>query len=114
MLLQVAQKSASFFLVGHAAEVEFDDFFQIGEAFLQMGQVFDDALVAVPPVLVFKEEDGAVGAEGFLHLQPIVEVGLAAGVGEEDVDGAFAEEELMGGVVDRLAAEVPDVGRCCR
>ncbi len=75
-----------------------------------MGEVFDDTFVAVGAILVFEEQNGAAVAEGFLHSQPVVEVAaFAAGVGEQDVDGAFAEEELMGVFVDALAAEVPDV-----
>ncbi len=78
---------------------------------MQLGQVFDDALVAVPPVLVFEDEGGTVAAKRFLHTEPVVEVAaFAASVGEKDVDRAGAEEELMGVFVDGLAPKVPDIG----
>ena len=110
MFSQITQQIGPFRFVGDVVEVEFDDFFEVGEAVLQMGQVFDDALVAVLPIAVFKEDDGAVSGESFLHFEPVIEASvLAAGIGDKDVDGAFGKEELVGGVVDGLAAEVPDV-----
>ena len=61
-------------------------------------------------LFVFDDQDGAAVAEEFDDFEPVVEVGVVgAGVGDEEIEGAFGEEELMGGVVDFLAAEVPDV-----
>jgi hypothetical protein len=49
-------------------------------------------------------------AKQFHNFQPVVEVGVVlASVGDEEVERAFGEEELVGSVVDFLATEVPDV-----
>jgi hypothetical protein len=61
---------------------------------------------------VFEDEDGAVVAQEVDDAEPVVEaggVGVAATIDEENVEGALGEEELVGGVVDVLAAEVPEV-----
>ena len=57
---------------------------------------------------VLDEEDGAVFAAETNDVEPVGMVGVFfTAVGEEEVEGAFGEEELVGGVVDFLAAEVP-------
>jgi hypothetical protein len=49
-------------------------------------------------------------AEEFDDFEPVVEISVVlAGVGDEEVKGAFGEEELVGGMVDFLTAEVPKV-----
>ncbi len=59
---------------------------------------------------VLDQVDGAIFAEELDALEPEVVVGVFASiVGNEEVAGAFGEEELVGLVVDFLAAEVPDV-----
>ena len=41
----------------------------------------------------------------------MVEVGIfGAGIDHQHIEGPFGEKELVGGVVDLLAAKVPDVG----
>ncbi len=96
--------------LGEAAigeEVGGEDFFEIGEASAQL--VFVDLAGAVL-FFVFNDQGGAGVAEEFDDFEPVVEVGVfLAGIGDEEVEGAFGEEELVGGVVDFLAAEVPDV-----
>ena len=59
---------------------------------------------------VFDNQDRAVVAEEFDDVEPIVKVGVFfAGVGNKEIEGAFGEEILMGGVIDFLSAEVPDI-----
>ncbi len=59
---------------------------------------------------VLDQVDGAVFAEELDALEPEVVVGIFFSViGDEEVAGAFGEEELVGLVVDFLAAEVPDM-----
>lgn len=83
------------------------DFFKVGEFGAEAS--FVEVALAVL-FFVFDDDDGATVAEDFDDAEPVVEVGVFfAGVGDEDVDGAFGKEELVGGVVDLLAAEVPDV-----
>jgi hypothetical protein len=88
-------------------EVGGEDFFEIGEAATQL--VFVDLTGAVL-FFVFDDEGRAGFGEEFDDFEPIIKVGVVlAGVCDEEVEGAFGEEELMGGVVDFLAAEVPNI-----
>ena len=59
---------------------------------------------------VFDDERGAGFGEEFDDFEPVVEVGVVlTSVGDEEVEGAFGEEELVGGMIDFLTAEVPEV-----
>ncbi len=88
-------------------EVGGEDFFEVGEAASEL--VFVDFAGAFL-FFVFDDQGGAGFGEEFDDFEPVVEVGVVlAGVGDEEVEGAFGEEELVGGMVDFLAAEVPDV-----
>jgi hypothetical protein len=60
-------------------------------------------------LFVFDQQHWAIAAEQLNGAEPVGEVGVFfAFVGDEGVEGAFGEEELMGLVVDLLAAKVPD------
>lgn len=62
--------------------------------------------------LVADEDDGGVAAEAGDDLQPIFDLVLGfalAAVDDEQIEAAFAEEELVGGVHNFLSAEVPEV-----
>lgn len=64
------------------------------------------------PILLFvlDEEDGAGVAEDLDAFEPKVVIGVFfTAIGDEEVEGAFGEEELVGLVVDFLAAKVPEV-----
>jgi hypothetical protein len=88
-------------------EVGGEDFFEVGEAASEL--VFVDFAGAIL-FFVFDDQGGAGFGEEFDDFEPEVEVGiLFAFVGDEEVEGAFGEEKLVGGVVDFLAAEVPEV-----
>jgi hypothetical protein len=83
------------------------NFFQVGETATEL--VFVD-LAGALLFFVFDDDGGAGFAEEFDDFQPVVEVGVVlAGVGDKKIEGAFGEEELMGGMVDFLATEIPDV-----
>ena len=93
-------------VVGVADFPEADDLFvfvfEVGE-----GEV-GVALVGVSG----DDEDGGVGGVGLDGVEPVFKFALFvahAGVPGEEEDGAVGEEELMGGVVDFLACEVPGV-----
>ncbi len=59
---------------------------------------------------VLDEENGAVVAEEADDVEPVGVIGVFfAAVGDEQVEGAFGEKELVGLVVDFLSAEVPEV-----
>ena len=62
-------------------------------------------------MLLICDDYGRAGfREEFNDFKPIVKVSIfLAIVGNEEVEGAFGEEKLVGGVVDFLAAEVPEV-----
>jgi len=79
---------------------------------------FDARLVdrfAPPALLVLKDQQRAAFAEGLDHLQPELEAlvmdgpVIAAGVVDQHVQGTPGQKELVGGVIDLLAAEVPRV-----
>ena len=62
--------------------------------------------------LIADDDDGGVAAEAFDGVEPIFETVFffaLAVVEDEEVEAAFGEEELMGGVHDFLSAEVPEV-----
>ena len=82
-----------------------------GDEVAEFGGEVAEVEIAVSIVfVVLDEEDGAVFAEESDDFEPVGVVGVFfAIVGDEDVEGAFGEEELVGLVVDFLAAEVPDV-----
>jgi hypothetical protein len=62
------------------------------------------------PRNVSDNQDRAVVAEEFDDVEPIVKVGaFFAGIGNEEIERSFGEEILMGGVIDFLSAEVPDI-----
>ena len=57
---------------------------------------------------ILGDEDGAVFAEQANDVEPIIKVGVfTAVVNNQGIEGSFSKEELVGGVVDFLAAEVP-------
>jgi hypothetical protein len=90
-----------------SGEVGRKDFFKIGEASAQLA--FIDLAGAVL-FFVFDDESGACFSEEFDNFEPVVEVGVfLAGVRDEEIKGAFGEEELVGGMVDFLATEVPKI-----
>ncbi len=87
----------------------FEDGFDVGIFFLEGFAVEIEGLLVA---FVTDEDDGGAVAEGLDELEPVVEavfVFAGAAVGDEEVEAAFGEEELVGGVVDFLSAEVPDV-----
>ena len=105
-------------------ELVFDFFLEFGEVSIggevngewgfEAGEfVAEFAEVEVAGAIVFfvlDKEDGAVVAAEADDVEPVGMVGVFfAAVGDEEVEGAFGEEELVGGVVDFLAAEVPEV-----
>jgi hypothetical protein len=60
-------------------------------------------------LFVFDQQHRAIAAEQLNGAEPVGEVGVFfAFVGDEGIEGAFGEKELMGLVVDLLAAKVPD------
>ncbi|PZO37058.1 MAG: hypothetical protein DCF19_19720 [Pseudanabaena frigida] len=63
---------------------------------------------------IFDNCDRAVATKQFDDVEPIIKVGVFfAVVSNEGIEGAFGEEILMGGVIDFLTAEVPDVDSEC-
>jgi len=59
---------------------------------------------------VLDEEDGAVVAEEADDVEPVGVIGVFfAAVGDEEIEGAIGEKELVGLVVDFLSAKVPDI-----
>ena len=72
-------------------------------------------LFAPPALLVLKDQQRAAFAEGFDHLQPELEAlvmdraVVAPRVVDQHVQRTLRQKELMGGVIDLLAAEVPGV-----
>ena len=61
-------------------------------------------------LFVFDNQNRAVVAEEFDDVEPVVKIGVFfAGIGNEEIEGAFGEEILMGGVIDFLSAKVPDI-----
>ena len=62
--------------------------------------------------LVADDDHGGVAAEAFDGVEPIFETVFffaLAVVENEEVEAAFGEEELVGGVHNFLSAEVPEV-----
>ena len=77
---------------------------------IEFGAEFAEVEVGGAGAFVLDEEDGAVVAEEADDVEPVVMVGVFFTiVGDEKVEGAIGEEELVGLVVDFLAAEVPEV-----
>ena len=63
-------------------------------------------------VFVADDDDGRFAAEALDQLEPVFDAVFffaGAAVAGEDVEAALGEEELVGGVVDFLAAKVPYV-----
>src|SRR5918912_2588455 len=61
-------------------------------------------------LLVLDNQQRAVIAQLFDHVEPVIEVRiLLACVCDEGIQRTFGEEELMRGVINLLPAEVPDV-----
>ncbi len=61
---------------------------------------------------VADDDDGRFAAEAVDEFEPVFDAVFffaGAAVAGEDVEAALGEEELVGGVVDFLAAKVPDV-----
>jgi hypothetical protein len=53
---------------------------------------------------------GLASTKKFDDFEPVVEVSVfLAGISNEEVEGAFGEEELVSGMVNFLATEVPEV-----
>lgn len=110
------EESFDVVLDGVDSLVEFVGFGEVegeagGDEVAEFGGEFGEVECAVLVVfLVLENEDGAVFAEESDDFEPVeVVVVLFTIVGDEDVEGAFGQEELVGLVVDFLAAEVPDV-----
>ena len=61
---------------------------------------------------VADDDDGGCAAEAVDQFEPVFDpvfVFAGAAVADEEVEAAFGEEELVGSVVDFLAAKVPNV-----
>ncbi len=92
---------------GEAANLEESG--NVGELILKGGfiDVFD-ALVR----FVHNHDERAFGPQEFDRIEPVVKAAglfLFPGVPDKEVEGAFGEEELVGGVEDVLAAEIPEM-----
>ena len=94
-------------LAGDAAYLE--ELGDVGEFILKRGfiDVFDADVR-----FVHHHDERAAGAEEFDGIEPVVEAPgffFFARVPDKKVEGAFGEEELVGGVEDVLAAEIPEM-----
>jgi hypothetical protein len=83
------------------------NFFEVEEASTQL--VFVDLAGAIL-FFVFDDEGGTRSTEKFDDFEPVIEIGIVlAGIGNEEIERAFGEEELMGGMIDFLTAKIPDI-----
>ena len=101
--------AAEFVDAGAALAGGFDNRFDVG---IFVPQGFAVEIQGLFVAFVADDDDGGGVAEAFDQFQPVFEavfVFAGATVGDEEVEAAFGEEKLVGGVVDFLSAEVPDV-----
>jgi hypothetical protein len=101
--------AAEFVDSGSALAGGFDNRFDVG---IFVAQGFAVEIQGLFVALVADEDDGGCVAEAFDQFQPVFEavfVFAGAAVAHEEVEAAFGKEKLVGGVVDFLSAEVPDV-----
>ena len=101
--------AAKFLDAGSAWAGGFDNRFDVG---IFVAQGFAVEIQGLFVAFVADEDDGGSVAKAFNQFQPVFEavfVFAGAAVAHEEVEAAFGKEKLVGGVVDFLSAEVPDV-----